>query len=152
MQRNNASFRDEGGFVFHHRGMIFRQIDESYREHYEHFIASGLYDSLTTKGLLLKHSEEDVRQFPDLPKTTFKVIRPDLVQFISYPYEWSFHQLKDAALTTLKIQKIALEHGMILKDASAFNIQFVGGKPCLIDTLSFLKLGEKIEPWIAYKQ
>ena len=71
--------------------------------------------------------------------------------FISYPYEWSFSQLKDAALLTLKIQKIALEHGMSLKDASAYNIQFVKGKPLLIDTLSFEKYAEG-RPWVAYRQ
>ena len=79
------------------------------------------------------------------------VIRPELIRFVSYPYEWCFSQLQDAALTTLKIQKLALEFGMSLKDASAYNIQFHSGRPILIDTLSFEKLPQG-KPWIAYRQ
>lgn len=59
--------------------------------------------------------------------------------------------IKDAALLTLEIQRIALKYGMSLKDASAFNIQFLNGKPILIDTLSFEKY-EEGKPWVAYRQ
>ncbi len=79
------------------------------------------------------------------------VLRPERVPFISYPYEWCFSQWKDAALTTLEIQQTAFEFGMSLKDASAFNIQFVAGRPLLIDTLSLEKYREGT-PWIAYRQ
>ncbi|MEN6299436.1 MAG: SAM-dependent methyltransferase [Anaerolineaceae bacterium] len=81
----------------------------------------------------------------------YKVIQPEKVEFISYPYEWAFSQLKDAALQTLRIQNIALQAGMILKDASAYNIQFQHGSPILIDTLSFTKYREG-QPWVAYRQ
>jgi SAM-dependent methyltransferase len=79
------------------------------------------------------------------------VIRPRLVPVISYPYEWAFSQLQDAALATLAAQKLALEHGMTLRDASGYNIQFVDGRPILIDTLSFDEAKEG-EPWVAYRQ
>ena len=69
----------------------------------------------------------------------------------AYPYEWCFSQLQDAALTTLRIQRAALERGMWLKDASAYNIQFNGGKPVLIDTLSFEPYVEG-RAWPAYRQ
>jgi ribosomal protein L11 methylase PrmA len=78
-------------------------------------------------------------------------LEPEVIPFISYPYEWSFNQLKDAALVTLQIQKMALKYGMCLKDASAYNIQFRNGKPILIDILSFEKYQEG-KPWVAYKQ
>ena len=65
----------------------------------------------------------------------YKLLKPDIVPFISHPYEWCFGQLKDAALLTLKINKLCLRKGMILKDASAYNIQFLKGKPIFIDTL-----------------
>lgn len=78
------------------------------------------------------------------------IIKPDEIPYISYPYEWCFSQLKDAALLTLKIQKLALTHNMSLKDASAFNIQFHNGKPIFIDTLSFEDFTSG--PWVAYKQ
>ena len=80
-----------------------------------------------------------------------KIIKPEPIPFISYPYEWCFSQLQDAALTTIRILKRALEFGMSLKDASAYNIQFLRGKPILIDTLSFEKYREGA-PWVAYRQ
>lgn len=108
---------------------------------------SGLYNELINEGYLVKHSEEKKK----VDALGWKVIMPEPIPFISYPYEWSFGMLKDAALLTLKIQKIALKHGMSLKDASAFNIQFFKGRPILIDTLSFEEY-EEGKPWIAYKQ
>ena len=74
-----------------------------------------------------------------------------MVPIISYPWEWSFGQLKDAALTTLQIAEAALDRGMMLKDATAFNIQFLRGRPVHIDTLSF-EAYEEGRPWVAYRQ
>jgi cyclopropane fatty-acyl-phospholipid synthase-like methyltransferase len=108
---------------------------------------SGLYERLVSEGFLIPHEESDARG----TKEAWKVIKPAQVPFISYYYEWPFGMLKDAALTTLAIQKRALEYGMSLKDSSAFNIQFVKGKPVLIDTLSFERYQEG-KPWIAYEQ
>jgi hypothetical protein len=110
---------------------------------------SGLYKTLIDTGLLITHEEVS----SDYARTdrVYKVIKPEVVPFISYPYEWSFSQLKDAALTTLEIQKRALNFGMVLKDSSAYNIQFIKGSPVFIDTLSFEKYIEG-QPWIAYRQ
>ena len=109
----------------------------------------GLYDELAKSGLLISHHEVDVP--PLVPETAYMIIRPEMARFISYPYEWCFSQLQDAALTTLKIQKKALDYGMSLKDASAYNIQFIHGMPRLIDTLSLEKYVEG-RPWVAYRQ
>ncbi len=144
-----GSFRDPSGFLFFHDGAIHRQVNLSYKEHYDALMNSGLYEALVGEALLVSHEETDIA----LSKSgnAYKVIRPEPVRFISYPYEWCFSQLKDAALATLRIQKKALECGMILKDASAYNIQFGSGGPVLIDTLSFEKYSEG-KPWIAYRQ
>ena len=147
-RQHPASFRDPSGFLFERNGKLFRQVNRSYQADYDHLIESGLYSLLVEQGDLLPHSEGD--EAP-LTEESYKVIDPEPVDFISYPYEWSFSEWKDAALTTLRVHRIALEHGMALKDASAFNVQFHRGRPLLIDTLSFemLKVGE---PWIAYRQ
>ncbi len=79
------------------------------------------------------------------------VLQPERVAFISYPYEWCFTALKDAAMTTLQIQAAALEAGLSLKDASAYNIQWHRGRPTLIDTLSF-ETYVPGRPWVAYRQ
>ncbi len=144
-----ASFRDPNGFVFRQNDVIYRQINHLYADHYDHLLNSGLYDQLVKAGLLIAHSEADLAVGQS--EIAYRVIRPDHIDMISYPYEWSFSQLQDAALATLKIQRIALKQNMILKDASAYNIQFVAGKPLLIDTLSF-ELYQEGQVWDAYRQ
>jgi hypothetical protein len=81
----------------------------------------------------------------------YKVIRPEPIEFISYPYEWSFSQYQDAALATLEIQRRALGRGMTLKDCSVYNVQFHRGRPIFIDTLSFETYREG-DPWVGYRQ
>src|SRR6185437_506980 len=144
-----ASYRDPSGFVFRRNGELLRQVNQSYREDYQTLDQSGLYRSAIEAGRLIPHEEIDTRLAD--PSVGWKVIRPREIGFVSYPYEWCFSQLKDAALATLQIQNDALAHGMSLKDASAYNIQFHEGKPVLIDTLSFEKY-EEGQPWVAYRQ
>jgi hypothetical protein len=144
-----ASFRDPAGFLFTRDGVLFRQVNKDYEGEYRKLIESGLYDKLVKAGLLIPHLESNIH--PPDPVISFKIIAPERIAFISYPYEWSFGQLKDAALATLSIQRRALRLGLSLKDASAYNIQFHKGKPVLIDTLSFETYQEG-EPWVAYRQ
>lgn len=112
-------------------------------------MGSGLYKALVDANLLIPHEEADIGLA--VSEDAYKIITPTQIPFISYPYEWCFSQLKDAALTTLGIQKRSLEFGMSLKDCSAYNIQFFRGKALLIDTLSFEGYREG-EPWVAYRQ
>ncbi len=143
-----GSFRDPSGFLFHRGGRLFRQVNDSYRADYKLLMESGLYQDLTNQGLLVPHVETSE---PHMSGGGSLVIEPELIPFISYAYEWCFSQLQDAALATLAIQKKAVEHGMSLKDASAYNIQFRGCRPVMIDTLSFERYREG-EPWVAYRQ
>lgn len=148
-KKRSSSFRDPSGFVFSHNGIIYRQINKVYKDNFDLLISSGLYEKLTSLGYLVKH--EEVKSVSPQDTDGYKIIKPQAIPFISYPYEWCFSMLKDAAILTLNIQTIALEYGMSLKDSSSFNIQFLEGKPILIDTLSFEKYVEG-KPWIAYKQ
>lgn len=145
----SSSFRDPSGFLFVEDGSLYRQVNQVYRESYDHLMDSGLCDTLVSKGLLIPHEEAS----SDLARTddAYKVLKPQPVPFISYPYEWCFSQLKDAALLTLQVQKTAIDFGATLKDASAYNVQFLGPKPVLIDTLSFEKYTEG-EAWVPYRQ
>jgi len=148
-QHHPASFRDPSGFIFYANGNYYRQVNKSYANDYELLMSSGLYSKFTEKKLLLAHDEltENFNRSPDW----YKTLLPQQLSFISYVYEWSFDQLKDAALLTLAIMKTAIGHGMILKDASPFNIQFQEGRAIFIDSLSFEKYDES-KPWIAYRQ
>ncbi len=144
-----GSFRDPSGFLFYQENVLYRQVNTAYRENYDLLIESGLYQALIDSKLLVSHIEE--KTDATYADCVYKILKPEIVPFISYPYEWCFSQLKDAALTTLKIQKIALDFGMSLKDSSVYNIQFLKGRPIFIDTLSFEKYQEG-SPWVAYKQ
>jgi len=144
-----SSFRDPAGRVFRHDGVLYRSIRGPGRPHYDTLKSSGLYKELVAANLLVPH--EEVSLGSDAPEDGATIIRPEEVPFISYPYEWSFSQLQDAALATLEIEKRALRSGMTLVDASAYNIQFLRGRPILIDTLS-LRQAVEGEPWTAYRQ
>ena len=149
VSRNSASFRDPSGFVFTRSGALYRQINRTALTDYERLLNSGLYGALVESGDLVRHDEVDCSLSPD--GRAARVIRPELVHFISYPYEWCFSQLKEAALLTLRLQKTAMAHGMSLKDATAYNVAFSNGRAVWIDTLSFEALPQD-KPWVAYGQ
>lgn len=144
--KHPASFRDPSGYVFYQNKAIYRGINANYMDNYELLINSGLYERLIDCNYLISHEEID-GQFENFAK----IIKPQHISFISYAYEWSFTQFKDAALMVLDIQEMALNYGMTLKDASIYNMQFKDGAPILIDTLSFEKYVAG-KPWVAYKQ
>ena len=140
-----GSFRDPHGQVFLREGVVHRRVTPAGAEDYDRLMASGLYEALTREGLLVEHVE--VEHGPG----DHRVLRPTQVPFISYPYEWCPGQLRAAALATLELQELALDHGMTLRDASAYNVQLLDGAPVLIDTSSFGAQPEGT-PWIAYGQ
>ena len=148
-RRVAGSFRDPAGFLFTRDGVLYRQVNERFRAEYETLRSSGLYDALIERGLLIPHDEVDIE--PADAATAAVVIRPERVTFVSYPFEWSPGQLQAAALATLEAQRIAIEHGMSLRDATSYNVQFHRGRAVLIDTLSFEPLAEG-RPWVAYRQ
>ena len=147
--RAAGSFRDPSGFVFLADGEVYRQVNAGWEAGFRRLIDSGLYEDLARDGLLIPHEEVGLRVEEHPP--AFAVLKPTRVPFITYPYEWCFSQLKDAALLTLELQKRALAKGLVLRDASAYNVQFVGTKPVFIDTLSFGEYEDQ-KPWVAYRQ
>lgn len=147
--KHGASFRDPNGFIFFSEGILYRQVNIRCSGSFDALMDSGLYDDLVRAGLLIEHEEAD--RSLAVTDDVYKVLRPRPVPFVSYPHEWCLGQLRAAALATLEIQKRALRRGMSLRDCSAFNVQFVGGTPVFIDTLSFEPYREG-EPWVAYRQ
>jgi SAM-dependent methyltransferase len=147
-QQHPASFRDPSGFVFIHDGVVYRAVRLAGQQDYDHLMSSGLYRRLSDEKRMIGHEEAD--HMP-LPPDTYKILRPQQLHVRTYPYEWCFRQLKDAALLTLHLAATALEYGMILKDAPANNIQFIGNRPVLIDSLSFARY-EEGQAWQAFQQ
>lgn len=124
MNKNNSeaceiepsSFKDPSARVFYKDGVVYRKIGKKYAETYRKFMNSGLYEKLISKGLIVPHEEcgevSDRAEISDSLNDGAEIegeiiIKPKEV-FVSYPYEWCFSELKDAALATLEIQKIAL--------------------------------------------
>ena len=144
-----SSFRDPSGFVYRKNGILYRQVNRSFQPDYDLFISSGLYKVLTDGKLLVAHRETDVD--PVDPVNAYKILEPETLPFISYPYEWSFGMIKDAALLTLRLARESMKRGMMLRDATPYNIQFRDNRPVFIDTLSFGIYDEQV-PWVAYRQ
>lgn len=147
-----ASFRDPFNCIIEHKDEVYRVFfDDS---EYCQFAESGLLEKLHDLEWLVSTREcpEILSELqPQFLQPIKKVLKTDKLCFISDPYQWSFYQLKKAAILTLQINIESLKNGMVLKDASAFNVQFRGSKPVFIDTGSFTKYKEG-EPWQAYGQ
>jgi len=150
VERDPASFRDPAGFVYWRDGVIYRQVDRSFADRWDDVAASGLLEELQGAGLLIRHESVD-RMLAADPSVAHAVLRPERLAFISYPYEWSFSQLRDAAIVTLEAQRRAATHGFTLRDASAYNVQRHDGRDMLIDTLSFERAAPDA-PWRPYRQ
>src|SRR6266480_2914085 len=144
-----ASFRDPSGFVFERDGRLLRQVNQSFSDEWQAFDQSALRRELVNDRLLIGYQPASL----DLAwnELAAAVIEPERVELVTYPWEWSFSQLKDAALLTLEAQARAASTGFTMRDASAYNVQFVRGKPILIDTLSF-EPATPDEPWLPYRQ
>lgn len=148
LQPHRASFRDPAAYVYSDGGRVKRAVTDRGLADYRRLVDSGLAAELQDAGLLIPHAEES--RTDAWPADAAAVLVPEVVPFVSYPYEWSFGQLRDAALLTLDVQELAMARGLSLKDASAFNVQFRGSVPVFIDTLSFE--ANVPGPWVAYHQ
>lgn len=147
MTTHLASFRDRAGYIFEQDGVLYRAITRHGKDDLNLLNNSGLYDALTKKKLLIPY---ETVSLANKPTDAEIILQPERIPFVSYPYEWCFDALRDAALLTLNIQREALNKNLSLKDASFFNVQFRGPRPVFIDTLSFEKREDK--PWVAYRQ
>lgn len=146
-QPNPISFRDPAARVLFKNGRYIRLIHNNYARNYEHLMQSGLYRTLVDLGWLIPHKELSSETVSD---DTAYVLEPQQIPFQSFPFEWSYLQWQQVVETYLKINEIALQYGMILKDATPYNFHFYAGRAQLIDTSSFDVFKEG-EPWRAYK-
>ncbi|MGH9787438.1 MAG: methyltransferase [Candidatus Acidiferrales bacterium] len=147
----SGSFRDPGGFVFERDGRIFRVITRHSLDDWNVFSSSELFRELDRDRLLIGTHPAGPASLPEGLEPDAQVVEHERVPFVSYPYEWPFAMLKDAALLTLELLERALARDFVLKDATPYNVQFVGSRPVFIDVLSFARYREG-EPWAGYNQ
>lgn len=136
---NPGSFRDPRGQIYHLDQRILRSVLTAARDDFEFVQASGLIEKLIAQQKLLPQTLVDKSILAEQAPETCYVLEHPRLDFISYPYEWPFTALKAAALLHLDVQLIALEHGVTLTDASAYNVQFQGAQPIFIDHLAFCR-------------
>lgn len=148
---NAGSFRDPSGRVFEAGNEIYRTINPRAVEQYEFVKGTGLLDDLEKQGKIVSSVEIDKSALGDAAASATTLLRHARIPYVSYPYEWSFSLLKSAALLHLDIQLAALERGVALSDATAYNVQFDGIKPVFIDILSFRKYEEN-QIWAGHRQ
>jgi hypothetical protein len=150
-----GSFRDRDSRVVVTDDAIFRALSPEGATDWDALAASPLLDALIGKGDLVATREvgmESLEGAADLlPSGVSRVLEHDRIPFVSYPYEWPFSMLQDAALLQLDIGIAAVDEGLILKDATPYNVQFEGAKPVFIDVGSFEKIPEGL-PWVGYRQ
>jgi ribosomal protein L11 methylase PrmA len=140
--RHPGSFRDPAGHVFVSEGKIFRTVAPGAAADYEFLRDRGLLTKLADAGKLIPSEEVGPGAFAsDIGQFKYLLEHPK-IEFISYPYEWPFEALKTAALFHLELQLELLATDVVLVDASAYNIQFVGTKPIFIDLLSLRRYQE----------
>ncbi|RYY58905.1 MAG: SAM-dependent methyltransferase, partial [Chitinophagaceae bacterium] len=147
--RHPASYRDPAGFIFYRDGQLYRQVNQQFQPDFDLFTGSGAYEQFVKEGWLLAHQREENNYTGD--PDWYTTLKPARIPFITYPWEWCFSMLKDAALLTLRLARVALDYNLSLKDATPLNVQWYQGAPVFIDTLSFEKY-QPTRPWIAYRQ
>jgi len=147
--RDAASFRDPAGFVFRDGPHIRRAVTEYGLPHFRAVRVTGLVDRLIA-GERLWPEREIAERLEGHPEVRLVLEHPTL-PFVSYPYEWPFRALQAAALLHLDVQIEALDAGVMLTDASAYNVQFVGARPVFIDHLAFRPYRDG-ELWAGHRQ
>ncbi len=155
MSRDSGSFRDPSGYVFQFEGRVFRALDRASAELLRGLDAQGHLARWAQAGLVVGTrfvADETLRaQLAALHPGFAAFIEHDRISPITYPYEWSTSMLADAGRLTLRLQGELLKLGLSLKDATAYNVQFVRGRPVFIDLTSIEKPA-RLDLWFALGQ
>ena len=146
-----GSFRDRNGTVFYANGQVLRGIGRNALANWQRLSQASFFREHVAAGSIVHTELLDQAKITSPGEGWAAVLRHEAVPFISYPYEWTFGMLKDAALLHLDLMLAALPTGLVLKDSSAYNVQWRGARPIFIDIPSFEPLREG-EPWIGYRQ
>ena len=154
LQREAGSFRDRANQVYYVDGRVLRGLSETALAHWHALVGQKFFQKMLKKGRVI--GTELLAGDDGLGATIAKdgwsgVLEHRTLPMVTYPYEWTFGMLKDAALLHLDLLEELIENDWILKDATAYNVQWIGPKPTFIDVVSFEPL-QKNAPWIGYRQ
>ncbi len=145
-----GSFRDWDSRVFYENGRVLRALSDDGLRDWLALSESTLFAEAVNEGTLVRTSQVDGAALPAGLEAA-AVLEHDRIPFVSYPYEWPFSMLKDAALLQLDLLERALAEDLVLKDSTPYNVQWRGANPVFIDVGSFERLAPG-EPWSGYRQ
>ena len=133
-----GSFRDRSGRVFLRHGQVFRALGHDGRQDWDAVSQKAFLQTAMQSGCIVRtDTVADVAPpFPGFDCTA--VLHHATIAVITWPFEWSFNMPRSAALLTLELMEQALRDDAILKDATPYNIQYVGSCPVFIDTSSIV--------------
>ena len=148
----HGSFRDRNGRIFYVGNETYRALSDRAYLDWKALNATTFFAQHMDAGKIIHTVYVECINDAILPAGDWAAfLRHQTVPYISYPYEWSFSMLKNAALLHIELLLAALDEDMILKDSSAYNIQWQGVNPVFIDIPSFEILPPG-EPWVGYRQ
>lgn len=149
----DGSFRDRTARVFTDQHNVFRALSAEALAEWRKTCSLRFFNHLCQNGQVVGTSELPQDDWPENPPvgSWAGILRHQRIPFVTYPYEWSFSMLQDAALLHLEILGESIPEGIILKDSSPYNVQFIGSKPVFIDVASFVSMSFG-EPWNGYQQ
>ena len=151
-QLDPGSFRDWDSRVFYEDGRVLRALSGHGLAGWNALAGSRLFREAVEAGELVRTHRVDWASLPEgLVHDADAVLEHERIPFVSYPYEWPFSMLKDAALLQLDLLERALAEDLTLKDATSYNVQWRGTRPVFIDVGSFEPLAPG-EPWQGYRQ
>ena len=151
-QRDPGSFRDWDSRVFYENGRVLRALSATGADDWRAVAGSRFFGAAVASGQVVETRELEDFDLAGVPlEGATAVLEHERVPFVSYPYEWPFSMLKDAALLQLDLLARALSEDLTLKDATSYNVQWRGSQPIFIDVGSFERL-EAGEPWQGYRQ
>lgn len=149
-----GSYRDRDARIFYgDSGEVFRALSVHALEEWQAASAARFFQQGMAEGKIVATELVDAARCPAPPDNASwaGVLKHESIPFVSYPYEWTFGMLKDAALLHLDLLQTALKEGFTIKDGTAYNVQWVGQRPVFIDVASF----ERLTPgqvWAGYRQ
>ena len=152
-QLEPGSFRDPESRVFYSGDRVLRALSAEGLSDFQALAGTEVWKRFSEGGGMVgtKLLDGPSGLPAGLVKDSAGVLEHERIPFVSYPYEWPFSMLKDAALLQLDLTLAALEEDMILKDSTPYNVQFRGARPVFVDVGSFERLREG-EPWVGYRQ
>lgn len=137
---------DPIGRVFFWKNRVFRGIHAHHVPDILQLLHSDLYRELLRQNLVVSTSVTSYKL-----QDFALVLEHERIEPVLRQATWTFDMIKDAALTVLKINKIALPHDYQFADAGAKNFVFDGTQPKLIDIGALYKITSKKTAWLSYE-